>query len=176
MFLMTIQCTARTDYEVHQHLYHLFDDGARMFLWRWAGVGSVHVLSIVPPVQTIKARRIDVDAFPSGTPLSFETRIVAARCKQHAGRRHGAKVPLLRHEERRQWLAGKLQAAGAELCFARCEDARIVAGDGLVIIGADITGMLVIHDRARFAAHLQAGFGRNRAFGAGLIWIPEVMT
>lgn len=175
MFLSTIACTARSDYEAHQHLHHFFREQERIFLWRWAGPVSVTVLSIRPPVETVRAARIDPARVPSGRPLSFDLRVVAAKCKRREGKL-GAKVPIRSHGERRAWLAAKLAEAGSELRFAHFEDAEILAKDGLRIIGAETTGVLIVHDRARFLARLQQGFGRNRAFGCGLLWLPEVFA
>lgn len=175
MFLMTLRTTARTDYEVHQHLHHLFDVEKRCFLWRWAGPSEVNVLSSQRPIQTVPHAALPLDRLVVGRPLAFAMRFVAARCKPREGR-HGAKVPLRGMAERRDWLKDKLAAAGAELLFAELSDVTIDAGDGLRIVGAEATGMLRIDDRARFAAHMQAGFGRNRAFGCGLLWLPEIMA
>lgn len=172
MFLSSWRCTAQTDYEVHQHLHHLFDAKERVFLWRREG-HDVRILSTIRPVQTVPCRSIGTEDVPAGKPMSFELRFVAARCVRRDGRL-GAKVPLRGMRERRLWLADKLRDSGAELRFAEITDDAVTAKDGLIIKAAKATGVIVIVDRARFAARWQAGFGRNRAFGCGLLWMPEV--
>jgi CRISPR-associated protein Cas6/Cse3/CasE subtype I-E len=174
MFLSRVAMTASSDYEAHQHLHHLFGERDRCFLWRWDGPGAVAVLSTVRPLPTVPCRAVALDDLPSGKPLAFALRFVAARCKSRPGR-IGAKVPIRAMSERRAWLADHLARAGATLRFVSMRDCEIDIKTAQVV-GADATGMLVIDERARFAAHLQAGFGRNRAFGCGLIWLPEVMA
>lgn len=174
MFLSTIPCTARSDYEVHQHLHHFFRDEERRYLWRRCDETRVYVLSVVPPVETVQARRIAPHQIPSGKPLSFSVRLVAARSRTREGHKHSAKVPIRCMHERRRWLTDKLAAAGADLKFARFEDVVVNGKGGLKIVGAEVTGVLVIQDRARFLTRMQLGFGRNLAFGCGLMWIPEV--
>jgi CRISPR-associated protein Cas6/Cse3/CasE subtype I-E len=174
MFLSLFTTTASSDYEVHQHLHHIFGEHDRCFLWRWDGHGSVVVLSTVRPLPTVPWRAVALDDLPSGKPLAFALRFVAARCKPRPGR-VGAKVPIRAMSERRVWLADHLARAGATLRFVEMKDCMIDIKTARVV-GADATGVLVIEDRARFAAHLQSGIGRNRAFGCGLIWLPEVMS
>jgi CRISPR-associated protein Cas6/Cse3/CasE subtype I-E len=174
VFLSRLVTTARSDYEVHQHLHHLFGERDRCFLWRWDSPGTVVVLSAVRPVPTVPCRAVVLDDLPSAKPLAFALRFVAVRCKPRPGR-VGAKVPIRAMSERRAWLADHLARAGASLRFVAMRDCEIDIKTARVV-GADATGVLVIEDRARFAAHLQAGIGRNRAFGCGLIWLPEVMA
>lgn len=176
MFLTHLHCTARTDYEVHQHLHHLFQSDERVYLWRWAeSRDHVVILSGIKPIDTVPCREIGIADIESGRPMSFAMQFVAARCKSRDGK-IGAKVPLRGMRERREWLTAKLGAAGIRLLFSQIDDVDIVIGDGYVMHGAEATGMVAIDDRARAAAHIQAGFGRNRAFGCGLLWLPEIMA
>jgi len=174
MFLSRVATTAGSDYEVHQHLHHIFSEQERCFLWRWGSDDTVVVLSTVRPLPTVPCRVVALDDLPSGKPLGFALRFVAARCKSRPGR-IGTKVPIRSMSERRAWLADHLARAGATLRFVEMRDCEVDIKTARVV-GADATGVLVIDDRARFAAHLQAGIGRNRAFGCGLIWMPEVMA
>lgn len=159
-----------TDYEVHQHLYCQFDRDDRGFLYRREG-DNIKMLSVERPKR--HCRKLNVMNIPVMIPTPFTADIIITRCKFIRGTK-GQRYDVRDHHERRQWLRRQLQEA-ADVPFVRFHDRMITIKGGTRRLVASCTGTLVIRDRYAFARILQSGIGRGKAFGCGLIWIPEVM-
>lgn len=160
------------DYEIHQHLHLQFARPDRAFLYR-RDDDTVRMLSIERP--KCPSRELPPAHLRPHCPLPFAADLIITRAKFERGRsKPGRRYDVRDHDERRDWLRKQL-ADCAEVPFARFRDRMIALGNGTRRLVASTTGTLLVTDTARFAAKLQAGIGRGRAFGCGLIWIPEVM-
>lgn len=159
-----------TDYEVHQHLYCQFDRDERGYLYRREG-DKVRMLSVERPKRN--NRELDVMTLPVMVPMPFTADLIITRARFERGKT-GARYDVRDHEQRREWLRRQLQDV-ADVPFARFRDRMITIKGGTRRLVASCTGTLVIRDRYAFARILQTGIGRGKAFGCGLIWMPEVM-
>jgi CRISPR-associated protein Cas6/Cse3/CasE subtype I-E len=166
MFLSDVRIPKEVStYEVHQHLHILFDDGGRQFLFRREGE-SVRMLSIVPPKHPHMP--LPLDTFRPHHPYAFVADLIITKAKQ--SRRYDVRDP----DERRAWLREKMGDA-ADVPFCRFQDKVITIKGGVKRIVAQATGTLIVKDAAGFAGLIQAGVGRGRAFGCGLVWMPAIM-
>ncbi len=169
MFMSHVKLPRVSDYEVHQHLHKLFDSEQRRFLFRRMGEQDYLMLSITKPRHP--AKPLTLDGIETGRPLSFAADLVI----QKSSRRYkSGKEDIKDRFGRRDWLKRQLGDA-ASLRFVRFEDDWIRLKSGMRRLLVQTTGVIEIHDRARFATLLQFGIGRNKAFGAGLIYLPEIM-
>lgn len=159
-----------SDYEVHQHLYCQFDRDERGYLYKREG-NKIKMLSVERPKR--HCRKLDVMALSVMGPMPFSADLIITRCKFIRGEK-GQRYDVRDHEERRQWLRRQLQDV-ADVPFVRFRDRMITIKGGTRRLVASCTGTLAVRDRYAFARILQAGVGRGKAFGCGLIWIPEVM-
>lgn len=159
-----------SDYEVHQHLHCQFDREERGYLYRRIG-RKVKMLSIERPKRP--ATEVSILDMPVMQPLPFAADLIITRCKAIRGTR-GYRYDVRTHDERMAWLRRQLQEV-ADVPFARFRDRMITIKGGTRRLVASCTGTLVVRDRGGFARLLQQGVGRGKAFGCGLIWIPEVM-
>lgn len=167
MFLSRVKIpSAISDYEVHQHLHHQFTESDRVFLFRRTSPSDVLMLSIIRP----KCEHMELPrtALRAGVPVSFELDAVITRTVD------GEKRDVHDPQQRREWLARQLGGAAA-LRFARFGSRWMRLGNGCRRLVATCTGVLEIADVAEFSLRLQAGFGRTKHLGCGLMWIPEVM-
>ncbi len=171
MFLSTLKMPPGVDdYEIHQHLHLQFEREGRGFLFRMNG-NQVHMLSIERP--KCPSHELPLDHLRPYCPLPFAADLIITRTKftpGEPGRRHDVRD----HDKRREWLRRQLYGC-ADVPFARFRDRMITIGNGTKRLVAHTTGTLLVTDAAQFALKLQSGIGRGRAFGCGLIWIPEVM-
>lgn len=158
------------DYEVHQHLHCQFDRDTRGYLYRRVG-SRIRVLSIERPKRP--SLELDILSIPVMQPLPFTADLIITRCKAIRGTR-GYRYDVRTHDERIAWLRRQLQEV-ADVPFTRFRDRMITIKGGTRRLVASCTGTLVVRDRGGFARLLQQGVGRGKAFGCGLIWIPEVM-
>lgn len=171
MFLSSLKLPPGvSDYEVHQHLHLQFDQTGRTFLFRREG-DAVRMLSIVRP--KCPSTELPLEHLRPSHPLPFAADLIITKSHAAPGKR-GDRRDVRDQVERRDWLRRQLQDC-AEVPFARFRDGWITLGNGTRRIVARTTGTLVVTDATRFAARLQEGIGRGRAFGCGLIWIPEIM-
>lgn len=159
-----------TDYEVHQHLHLQFDRAGRGFLFR-IEKGAALMLSIDRP--KCRHKELPLSAFRAGYPLPFCADLVITKTRAVSGK-PGQRYDIRDHDERRAWLRKQLQEC-ADVPFVRFRDKWMTLGNGTRRIVASCTGTLSVTAPADFARLVQAGVGRSRAFGCGLIWIPEVM-
>lgn len=171
MFLSTLTMPPGVDdYEIHQHLHLQFEREGRGFLFRRDGE-QVRMLSIERP--KCPSRELPLAHLRPHCPLPFAADLIITRTKFERGKA-GKRYDVRDHDERRDWLRRQL-ADCAEVPFARFRDRMITLGNGARRLVAQTTGTLLVTDAARFAAKLQGGVGRGRAFGCGLLWMPEVM-
>lgn len=167
MFISKLKMpTGVSDYEYHQHLHHQFEGEERQFLYRVQG-DTVKMLSIVPP--KCPSTELKLGSLRPNYPLPFQARLVITR-QPMKGKREDVRCP----HKRMDWLKRQLDDR-ADVLFARFNDNWITLGNGTRRLVADVTGTLNVTNTARFAALLQAGMGRSKAFGCGLLWMPEVM-
>lgn len=171
MFLSKLKLPAGiSDYEAHQHLHLQFDREGRGFLFRRVG-DDVHMLSIERP--KCPSKELPLGGFRPSYPLPFSADLVITATRFQRGKA-GQRYDVRDNDQRRAWLRKQL-AECADVPFARFHERWIVMQNGTRRLVASCTGTLVIKDASQFAQVLQTGIGRNRAFGCGLIWIPEVM-
>lgn len=168
MFLSTLAMPWQVDdYEVHQHLHLQFEREGRGFLYRREGE-SVKVLSIERP--KCPSRELPLPALRLGHPVTFTADLIITRTTSQ-----GKRYDVRDHDQRREWLRKQLSGC-ADVPFARFRDRVITIKGGVKRIVASTTGTLIVTDASNFAAKLQAGVGRGRAFGCGLLWLPELMS
>jgi len=168
VFLSQVKLPNIPTYEVHQHLHTLFDDGPRKFLYRRMDDGYL-MLSITRPHHP--CTELPLSSIPTGRPVSFAADLVITKREKA----HGYKRREIHDRfRRRDWLKRQLGDA-ATLRFVRFEDEIIRIKNGVTARVAQTTGVIEVHDRGRFASLLQFGIGKNRAFGCGLIYLPEIM-
>lgn len=160
-----------SDYEVHQHLYCQFERDDRGYLYRRDG-NRVRMLSFERPNRP--SRELDIMSIPVMQPVPFAADLIITRCKFIRGEK-GKRYDVREHGERRAWLRRQLQEV-ADVPFVRFHDRMITIKGGTRRLVASCTGTLVVRDRGGFARLLQQGVGRGKAFGCGLIWIPELMN
>ena len=162
-----------SDYEVHQHLHLQFNRPDRPFLFRRDNhcTSLIHMLSIERPM--CPSVELSLDRLRPQYPMPFAADLIITRSTSIPGQR-GQRRDVRDHDDRRKWLREKLNEC-ADVPFARMNERWLQLPNGTRRLVVSTTGTLVITDAARFAARLQAGIGRGRAFGCGLIWIPEVM-
>lgn len=171
MFLATLTMPPGVDdYEIHQHLHLQFEREERGFLFRRDG-DRVRMLSIERP--KCPSRELPLGHLRPRCPLPFAADLIITRAKALPGRR-GQRYDVRDPAGRREWLRRQL-ADCADIPFARFRDGWVTLGNGTRRLVARTTGTLLVTDAARFAAKLQTGIGSGRAFGCGLIWIPELM-
>lgn len=167
MFLSRIQIPEGiADYEVHQHLHHQFTTAERVFLFRRVAPGRVVMLSIVAP----RCPHVELprDALRVGHPISFELDAIATVTQA------GKRMDLTQPQTLRQWLSRQLDGA-AVVRFARFDFRWMCLGNGVKRRVATCSGVLEITDVAEFSLSLQAGIGRTKHMGCGLIHLPELM-
>ncbi|MSP03371.1 MAG: type I-E CRISPR-associated protein Cas6/Cse3/CasE [Acetobacteraceae bacterium] len=172
----------------------------RDFLWREEGPGRFMALSRRPPVNIEGLFELDFQPFAPvlalGDRLSFTLRanpvVARATAPGQRGKRHDVVMDALktiapgqRAEARpdavitagRAWLARQGAAHGFKPEGEIAVDGydRVVVaretGKPAVFGILDISGVLTVTDPMRFLAAQEAGFGRARAFGCGLMLI-----
>ncbi len=179
----------RNPYQVHRLLWNAFPgipDARRPFLFRVEssrGPGRIPVLmqSFVEPVQ------------PSGEPVvllavkSFEPSFAEGRtlrfalCANPVKRlnQERCRVPLIRDEDRLQWLHRKLensaellecQVSGGEVLYFRKDRAGKPGKIALVTY----SGVLHVIDPSRFRNLVENGVGAAKCFGCGLLSVARV--
>lgn len=159
------------DHEVHQHLHFQFDRKDRCFLYRRDGAHTIMLSVERPKLQHV---HLPVERLHISHPVSFAADLVITRAEHIGPTSRGRRVDIRDHDHRRAWLRRALDGA-ALVPFARFEDRSFTLANGVRRIIAQTTGCIQITDPGAFAAVLQTGIGRGRAFGCGLLWIPEAM-
>lgn len=193
---------ANNPYDWHDALWKLFPgrpDEKRQFLFRvehldkQTGAQILLQTPIEPAHSSDDARCLAckpvVYCFEQGQNLRFRLRCnpIKAIKDERKGTvtRNGTvytrsvKVPLIDEEEQQSWLAGKLQAAGAELLavtviqesplyFRKSKEKR--SGKIQPVL---FEGILKVTDVESFQKKLQEGIGPAKAFGMGLLSLAK---
>ena len=175
----------------------------RDFLWREEAPGRFMTLSRRPPVNIEGLFELDSQPFAPalmpGDRLGFTLRanpvVARATAPDQRGKRHDVVMDVLKSVEPGQraearpdavlsagrgWLARQGAAHGFEPAALIAVDGydRVVipreAGKPAVFGVLDVSGVLTVTDPVRFLAAQEAGFGRARAFGCGLMLIRRV--
>jgi CRISPR system Cascade subunit CasE len=175
----------------------------RDFLWREEAPGRFMTLSSRPPVNVEGLFDLDSQPFSPvlalGDRLGFTLRanpvVARATVPGQRGKRHDVVMDVLKSVPRGQraeprqdavLMAGRswLKRQGATHGFRPEGEIGVDGYDRVVIPRAtgdpaifgmlDISGVLTIQDPVRFLAAQEAGFGRARAFGCGLMLIRRV--
>jgi CRISPR system Cascade subunit CasE len=175
----------------------------RDFLWREEAPGRFMTLSRRPPVNIEGLFELDSQPFAPvlspGDRLGFTLRanpvVARATAAGQRGKRHDVVMDVLKSVEPgqraearpdavlsagRAWLARQGAAHGFEpegLIAVDGYDRVVIpreTGKPAVFGVLDIGGVLTVRDPARFLAAQEAGFGRARAFGCGLMLIRRV--
>lgn len=141
-----------------------------MFIYRRVG-DSVNMLSVIRP--KCKSYELSINLFKQCHPLSFSSDLIITKTKFVKGCA-GKRYDIRDNDERREWLKNKLSGS-AELKFARFNNRFITLGNGTKRLIASVTGVIYITNVSCFVSLVQSGIGRGKAFGCGLIYIPEIM-
>lgn len=160
-------------YAVHQVLWGYYDlapGEPRPFLYRVAGDG-IDLLSRLKP--RCPAREIRLE---SGRVYQFEALLSPVKGDTHG---EGRKYWDIRgNDERRAWLVRRFE--GADLTFCQAFDRptlRFVrpGGEKVTVPRCVMRGTVYVRDRAAFTEAVLRGPGKGKAWGCGLVWLPEVM-
>lgn len=184
----------------HKLLWTLFGDSPdrkRDFLWREEGQGRFTLLSARPPQDSHNlfdpfAPKPFEPALAPGDHLRFVLRANATVRHRGDPRRRdvvmnaihalpsGERASARRTAEQeasRRWLDAQGAAHGFTVTAMAClgyETLSIPRSPKNVRLGiVDLEGHLTVEDPARFTAKLIEGFGRARAFGAGLMLVAR---
>lgn len=185
----------RGDYFFHQALWDVFQDAAvRSFLYRREdrnGQICLYVLSEAYPkesnVFTVQTKEFLLN-MKAGTKLSFSLRANPTVSRQ--GKRcdvfMDAKHRMRRgegmsnyhsdcEEAAKDWLKRQAQNSGfnlSEVSVDRYCQKRVVGKQQLIQFSTiDYSGTLIVTDPGLFLAKLRKGFGREKAFGCGLMLV-----
>jgi CRISPR-associated protein Cas6/Cse3/CasE subtype I-E len=151
------------NYEIHRHLHVLFNNDGRDFLYHRDG-DLVHVISKTQP--RMKSKTISV----SNSLYSFILR--AAVTKKPMGKKN--RIDLLEKSERLKWIKRKIYTF-AEVEFVDVIDAIDTSKNDLKRIYASFSGIIRVIDSDGFNELILNGVGKERAFGCGMFYFPEVM-
>jgi len=164
-------------YTVHQYLYGYFPqhprDGMRPFLFRRAERRCLLVSRIRPACPHIE---IVLDA---GRTYPFEALLVPTRKTRDAGGKL-MEIPIAANADRRAWLTAVCARFGGSVGFCQWfnrDRVQFHHGDGhkITLQPAQVKGMIVLTDPPAFTEMLLRGLGRGKAFGYGLLVLPEIM-
>lgn len=156
------------DYEVHQYLHCFFDDGNRNFLFR-RECDNILMTSRCRPKNDI-TKNLRRELFKAGNSYVFIGRFDITKKNIQSGRR----IDIVEFQERRDWLVRKLTGI-AEVKYCRVNHGNFISKGELKRYCADMSGVINIKDSLRFIEVLTTGLGRSKAFGCGLIYLPEIM-
>lgn len=153
-----------TPYQIHQYLWGYFSpDQSRPFLYRVHN-GRVIMLCRLPPSTT--HRRLSILA---GQAYQFWITGNAVIKRSRTGIRHHLRTPDLQ----REWLMSRVR--GAEIRYCRIVKTRKEYIKYTHIEKTEFHGMIYVKDKSEFDRQLQNGIGPAKAFGCGLMYLPEVM-
>jgi len=176
-------------YNVHKVLWSLFPDmpeASRPFLYRMSPQRRGRPLSVllcsslepvVPgpgsPLRLLRGPRPFAPCLRAGDVLRFS--LCANPVKQLNKER--CRVPLVKDEERRDWLQAKLGSAAQVL------ESQVVAQQALhfrrggkvgKIVAVTFSGVLLVQFPESLAALVRSGVGRAKAFGCGLLTLGRM--
>ncbi len=164
----------RCDYQLHQYLFGYFPPmDKREFLFRVAGQ-DIFVLSLTRP--SVPAVRIQ-ELIQAGQSYAFD--LLCNPVKQLGARPGRAlkRIVVRDFDGQRDWLAARLE--GCEIRFSHFQPQTVARfrnskGEKVQVYFTRATGVLTVQDKTAFLLKLQAGIGRARAWGCGLLMLPEV--
>lgn len=136
-----------------------------------AGLRLAFVLT-ANPVKTI----VDVEAQAKPDKLARHAERVVHRADA-APRSPKSRVPLVKEEEQREWLARKLVAAGvveAVSVFPHAPTHFRKGNRGGKLVTASFEGVLQVADPGQLTHLLQNGVGPAKAFGCGLLLVRRI--
>ncbi len=184
----------RGDYFFHQALWDVFQDApARSFLYRREdrnGQIFLYVLSETCPKESnvfiVQTKEFSLN-MKTGTKLSFSLRAnptvsrQGKRCDvfmdtKHRMRQEGmSNYHADREEAAKDWLKRQAQNSGFKLSAVSVDrycQKKVIGKQQLIQFSTiDYSGTLVVTDPGLFLAKLRKGFGREKAFGCGLMLI-----
>ena len=173
MFLSVVHVPDVPIYTVHQHLWAYYPPkppkAERPFLFRFFGERKALLLSAVKPLMP----SVDLtDRIESGRVYAFDALLNPTEAKG------GKKIGLFGNEARQDWLRRKLH--GCDVRFVQVfdrEPVHFIRGDGdkVTFAPARFTGAFQVTDKTLFLQTMAHGVGRAKAWGCGLIYLPEVM-
>jgi CRISPR system Cascade subunit CasE len=189
-------------YQIHQDLWALFpgqDDKARSFLFRieqqQAGVGASILMQseIAPSVGNEQVNLLATRELPLTIIKNQQLRflLVANPVKtikdQHERKNKKGviksnRVPLIKDEDRQNWLERKLQSWAQldSLVIRPCpplyfykKDQENPKGYGGKIVPVAFEGVLTVQESGKFIEQVQQGIGPAKAFGCGLLSLAK---
>lgn len=167
-FSKTLMPEGIQHYKTHKFLHAFFPEtGKREFVYRQDG-SRVMLLSGVKPAMENSRSLVEKGVYT-----------FAVRCVPNMNVDKKLTY-IMKASERREWLAHQLAKIGAELRYGEVADSRRVefhtdSGNRVWFQQADMRGVLAVNDPVAFTNGLLRGIGRARAWGCGLIYLPEVM-
>jgi len=186
MWISAVSKPEVPEYAYHQVLWSYFPDvpevSERPFVYRVLGDTILMLSRHRPSAPTVKAlaERIEAGAVYQFDLLANPAR--SARAQQPDGTwKRICRKPYRTNQERKDWLARRMEGSGAEITFVQAYDRpqrRFAKPGGKRIIIDDVVfrGTLRVTDKARFCDHLLRGIGGRGAWGCGLMVLPEVMA
>lgn len=170
-------------YTLHQYLWGFFPqttrDSPRPFVFL-ANNDRVVVVSSIEPKTAFKEASLN-----AGMSYSIDAIIAPGKSESQGFRKDGVgpkskKIPITGNAKRRKWLGDLLEKNGISLVHCHWFDRnplRFKHGDGNVIrvFPARVTAIISVFDAPAAERLITTGIGRSRAFGCGLLYIPELM-
>lgn len=113
-----------------------------------------------------------------GQVLAFRLRANPTVKKDREGKKQGRRVGLLREEDQHQWLARKLESAGAELVSVNIVNEQFTRSklfiekekaSRLNFLSVQFDGILQVKDRDKLTSNIFTGFGSAKGLGFGLL-------
>lgn len=171
-------------YTVHQYLWGFYPqlppDAPRPFLFKMVEGGRCLLLSRIQPRTAYTTIILE-----AGRSYAVDALIAPYRSRSQGFRYGGQgpkskKVAIIGNQERTDWLRDGLErngmALGHCLWFDRHPECfRHGNGHAIRVFPARLTAMVTVTDSAKATHLLETGIGRSRAFGCGLLYIPELM-
>jgi CRISPR system Cascade subunit CasE len=185
-------------YAWHKKLWECFpdaQDAKRDFLTRvdplegafrlWVLAGRKPVRPKWCPPDSFAVREV-ADSFLAHRYYAFDLRVNPTRCivqrdADGVRRKHGKRVPLLKHDELRAWLEQKGTAGGFSIIDAKpleigpmVENHFRKKGQAGYHGGVQFRGTLEVTDPPAFIGTYQSGIGSAKGFGFGLLLLAPV--
>lgn len=151
-------------YQLHQWLWAFFADNAnRPYIFR-EHREKILMLSTLPPA--CESSTLEIRA---GTAYAFDVCVHPIKRDQETRR----EIWLKDYDQQREWLARQLK--GCELRFAYTRSSRVERVKESRFLKVEMTGVLYVTDLMVFLSCLQKGVGKGKAWGCGMLYLPEIM-
>lgn len=157
-------------YKTHKYLHAFFpNSNKREFIFRQDG-SRVLLLSVIKPDMECNSIAVEKSVY------TFAIRCNPAFKNKETGKiRH-----IIKSKERWEWLNEKLKDRGVIIRYSEIVDSQDVSfltdrGDKVWFIRADMRGVLEVTDPELFSSTLMHGIGFAKAWGCGMIYLPEIM-